>query len=81
MYIADITGLCYVDDVESDLRIARDVCTALLVFGAVVDDKTEHGVLLDIIGYTVCLPTMRVLIARKNSLTALHGFLSTNVKG
>jgi hypothetical protein len=79
MYVDDIVGVCFVDDVESDLKTARDICTAPLVSGAVADDKTEHGVRLDIIGYTVCLPTMRVLIARKNFLTALHGFNSTNV--
>jgi hypothetical protein len=31
------------------------------------------------IGYTISLPDNRVLISRKNFLTALHGFISTDV--
>jgi hypothetical protein len=81
MYVDDIVGICFKDDVDSDLSTTRGICTALLGSGAVADDKTEQGVRLDIIGYTVCLTTMRVLIARKNFLTALHGFISTDVRG
>jgi hypothetical protein len=81
MYVDDVVGVCFVEDVESDLALTRGICTSLLGSGAVADDKTEQGVRLDIIGYTVCLPTMRVLIARKNFLTALHGFISTDVTG
>ena len=81
MYVDDIIGICFVKDLDSDLALTRNICTALLGSGAVADDKTEHGTRLDIIGYTVCLLTMRVLIARKNFLTALHGFISTDVEG
>jgi hypothetical protein len=79
MYVDVIVGVWFVDDVESDLKTAWDICTALLGSGAVADDKTEHWFRLDIIGYTVCLPTLRVLIARKNFLTALHVFIRTDV--
>jgi hypothetical protein len=34
---------------------------------------------MDMIGYTIDLNTERVLIARKNFLTALHGFITTEV--
>jgi hypothetical protein len=48
----------------------------------VADDKTEHGTRLDVIGYTIDLSksdmNARVLISRKNFLTALHGFISTD---
>jgi hypothetical protein len=81
MYIDDVIGVCFAAEVESDLSNTRGICTLLLGSGAVADDKTEHGVRLDIIGYTVCLPTMRVLIASKNFLTALHRFISTDVRG
>jgi hypothetical protein len=64
---------------EKDLTKARHVCTDLLGSGAVADDKTEKGTRLDIIGYTVCLETERVLISRKNFMTALHGFVRTDV--
>ena len=57
------------------------MCTDLLGSGAVADDKTKKGTRLDIIGYTMCLETERVLISRKNFLTALHRFVSTDVGG
>jgi hypothetical protein len=79
MYVDDIIGVCFADDLESDLAITRGICTDLLGSGAVADDKTEHGVRLDVIGYTLDLTQERVLIARKNFLTALHGFISTDV--
>jgi hypothetical protein len=58
---------------------ARKICTSLLGPGTVADDKTESGVRLDMIGYTISLPDNRVLISRKNFLTALHEFISTDV--
>jgi hypothetical protein len=79
MYVDDIIGVCFASDLEKDLVKARHVCTDLLGSGAVADDKTEKGTRLDIIGYTVCLETERVLISRKNFMTALHGFVSTDV--
>jgi hypothetical protein len=81
MYVNDIVGVCFAEDVDSELSLTRGICTSLLGSGAVADDKTKFGVRLDIIGYTICLPTMRVLIAMKNFLTALHGFITTNVRG
>jgi hypothetical protein len=79
MYVDDIMGVCFVEDVEADLARARDICTSLLGPGSVADDKTERGVRLDMIGYTISLPDNRVLISRKNFLIALHGFISTDV--
>ena len=52
----------------------------LLGSGAVAHDKTEVGRRLDVIGYTIDLDTERVLIAKKNYLTALHGFVSTDLQ-
>jgi hypothetical protein len=79
MYVDDIIGVCFASDLEKDLVKARHVCTDLLGSGAVADDKTEKGTRLDIIGDTVCLETERVLISRKNFMTALHGFVSIDV--
>jgi hypothetical protein len=79
MYVDDVMGVCFADDLEADLLTARDICTSLLGPGSVADDKTESGVRLDMIEYTISLPDNRVLISRKNFLTALHGFISTNV--
>ena len=57
MYVDDIIGVCFVSDVDQDLALTRGICTSLLGSGAVADDKTETGIRLDIIGYTVDLGT------------------------
>ena len=79
MYVDDIMGVCFAEDVAADLQLAKEICTDLLGPESVADDKTEFGVRLDMIGYTISLPDNRVLISRKNFLTALHGFISTDV--
>jgi hypothetical protein len=78
MYIDDIMGVCFAEDLEVDLTRARDICTSLLGAGSVADDKTESGVRHDMIGCTISVPDNRVLISRENFLT-LHGFISTDV--
>lgn len=79
MYVDDIIGVGFEKDIEQDLATARRICTDLLGSTAVADDKTESGVCVDVIGYTVNLPERRILIARKNFLKALHGYVSTDV--
>jgi hypothetical protein len=82
MYVDDIVGVCFEGAMKEDLARTRSICTDLLGPNSVADDKTEYGIRLDMIGYTIDLSTSpdraRVLIARKNFLTALHGFISTN---
>ena len=79
MYVDDIIGVGFVQYIKEDLATTRGICTDLLGPAAVADDKTEYGLRVDTIGYTIDLTTGRVLIARKNFLTALHGFVSTDV--
>ena len=43
--------------------------------------KTEHDTRMDVISYAIDLTTERVLIARKNFLTALHRVFSTDIEG
>jgi hypothetical protein len=80
---ADVCGRhhrgVFAEDVEKDLAKAQEIWTILLGSGAVADDKTETGTRLDIFGYTVDLETKRVSIAKKTFLTALHGFIGTDV--
>lgn len=80
MYVDDIVGICFVQNLDTDLAKTRDICTSLLGSGAVADDKTEFGRKLEIIGYTICLDTERVGIAKKNFLKALHGFATIDVQ-
>ena len=79
MYVDDIIGVCFENQLTNDLKIAHNVCTDLLGPGAVADDKQECGRRLDIIGYVVDLDLKRVMISRKNFLTALHGFLKCDL--
>ncbi len=78
MYVDDVIGVGTESDIPEDLRRTRDICTRLLGPSAVADDKTEVGRRLDVIGYTIDLDIQRVLIARKNFLNALHGFLTVD---
>ena len=80
MYVDDIIGVGVNSEIEEDLRKTRDICTKLLGPQAVADDKTEVNRRIDVIGYTIDLDIQRVLIARKNFLKALHGFLTINVE-
>ena len=43
MYVDDIIGICFEDDMAGDLVRAKEVCTELLGPLAVADDKTEWG--------------------------------------
>ena len=79
MYVDDIIGICFEEDMAEDLVLARKVCTGLLGPSAVADEKTEWGRRLDIIGFTVDLDSRRVTISKKNFLNTLYGFLYINL--
>ena len=81
MYVDDIIGVGMVSDISADLKLTRAVCTSLLGTNAVADDKTEVNRRIEVIGYVVDLDIQRVLIAKKNYLNALHGFISINLEG
>ena len=78
MYVDDILGIGFKEDIAADLALTRVICTTLLGSGAVADEKTEVSRRLDVIGYIIDLDTCRVLISKKNFLTALHGFLTAD---
>ena len=80
MYVDDIIGVGVESEIKEDLRKTRDICTKLLGPKAVAGEKAEVNRRTDVIGYTIDLDIQRVLIARKNFLTALHGFLTINVE-
>ena len=81
MYEDDIIGICFVEDVAADIERVTKICSNLLGPYAIAPDKTEEGTRLEIIGYVVDLESMRVSIARKNFLSAIHGFLSVDLYG
>ena len=79
MYVDDIIGIGFQTDIAADLALTRSICTMLLGPDAVADDKTEVSRRLDVIGYVIDLDTGRVLISKKNFLTALNGFLKADI--
>jgi hypothetical protein len=62
MYVDDIMGVCFEADLETDIALAKDICTGFLGPGSVADDKMEFGVRLEMIGYAISLPDNRVSI-------------------
>ena len=80
MYCDDMLGICLVQDLMNDLRLARAICVSLLGPAAVADDKTESGTRVEVIGYIIDLATQRVSISRKNFLNTVYGFLTTDLE-
>ena len=79
MYVDDIIGVGFDEDIERDMASTRAVCTALLGPTAVADEKSEVGRRIDIIGYIIDLDLRRILIAKKNFLTALNGYMTADL--
>ena len=79
MYVDDIVGIGFVDEIAADIAKTRDICACLLGSGSVSDEKTEFRRRLDIIVNTLCLDAEQVFIVPKNFLKALHGFATTDV--
>ena len=90
MYVEDIIGVCFAKDIVCDLAVTRNVCSLpysvpkrvnsrLLGSIAIADDKPETGTRVDILGYTVDLTTHSVIIAKKNFLNTIYGFLEVDL--
>ena len=74
MYVDDIVGVCFVQDLDSEVQCAKDVCISLLGPNAIAEDKTETGTRLDVLGYVIDIEQRLVSISRKNFLNAVYGF-------
>ena len=81
MYVDDVIGVCFKTDLVSDMERAKVICTGLLGPNAVTDEKSETGTRLVVIGYTIDLDLRLVSVARKNFLTAVHGFMAIDLDG
>ena len=78
IYIDDLQGCCYKEDVDDEIEIASSVIVKLLGDDAVAYDKTEKGRVIDWIGWQFDLDTMTVSIADHNFYKTLYGFLAIN---
>ena len=81
IYVDDICGVCLAWDLLSDLSLSRKVIFDLLGPDSVADEKTEYGVRLDFIGYTVDIQNRTISIARKIFLRTFHGFTTVDIDG
>ena len=77
MYVDDVAGVCFDDDLEGDQAKTKALTEGLLGKGAISDRKTEADIdgSLDFIGYTVNFRTRRVGISRRNTRRALFAAL------
>jgi len=75
MYVDDLMGGCAEAELIHDLAAAREKCVQLLGNGAVADDKTEHGRIIDFIGWDFDLETRMVSVARRNFMKTLYGMI------
>ena len=80
MYVDDIVGVCLVQDLDSEVQRAKDICTSLLGPNAIAEDKTETGTRLDVLGYVLDVELRLVSISRKNFLNAVYGFFTINLE-
>ena len=76
IYVDDLIGVCRKTDQNHDQAKAVEFCEGLLGPDAVAHDKTETGRKLDIIGWSICLDTQRVGLARKNMLKTFYGLVN-----
>jgi hypothetical protein len=74
MYVDDIMGVSFEEDVEDDIQAVKDLVEGLLGKGSIEDSKTkwdEEGV-LEVIGYEIRLHERVVGIAPKNVKKAFY---------
>ena len=74
MYVDDVIGVCFAEDVVSDVVEAARICTSLLGPTAIALEKTETDTRLEIIGYVVDLDIMRVsiVLGEKPTIDAIN---------
>jgi len=77
-YVDDIMGASSIEFVHSDMVVAEGVCNSLLGPGAVEKTKSSCGRKQDWIGWSMCVDTRTVSIARHNYLKTLHGFFTVD---
>ena len=79
MYVDDIVGLCFAQDLNGDVQCAKDVSTSLLGPKAIAGDKTETGTRLDVLGCITDIEQRLESISRMNFLNAVYGFFTINL--
>ena len=77
-YVDDVMGASSIYNLHNDISMAVSKCNSLLGPGAIEPKKTSWGRKQDIIGWSICLDTRTVSIAKHNFYKALHGFFTVD---
>ena len=74
MYVDDISGVCFDEDVEGDQAKVKVLVEGLLGKGAIADTKTfvDTNGILDLIGYRLDISQQRVGISERNVRKAFY---------
>ena len=78
VYVDDVMGASAIQEVHSDMAIATEKCDSLLGPVSVEPSKSSWGRRLDIIGWSICLDSRTVSIAKHNFYKALYGFFTVD---
>ena len=81
MFVDDMLGVCWAEDLEHDMTTASSLCTRLLGERAITEHKSKSGVRLALLGWTIDLTQMLVTIASKNALRAFFGYAHRDLSG
>ena len=81
MFVDDMFGVCWAEDLEHDMNTAEALCRCLLGERAIAEHKSESGVRLTLLGWDIDLTKMLVTIARKNALRAFFGYAHRDLSG
>lgn len=81
MFVDDMFGVCWQEDLEHDMNTASALCKRLLGEGAIAEQKSESGVRLTLLGWDIDLTKLLVTIARKNALRAFFGYAHRDLSG
>jgi hypothetical protein len=81
MFVDDLMGCCHLDDLHSNLAIAKEIIESLLGPGSVADKKTLFGRRLDFVGWLVDLDSELISVSRHNYVKALYALLEVTEGG
>ncbi len=81
MYVDDMFGITLKANRQHDMDCAAVIIRQLLGHGAVAEDKSAWGRILDLLGWTFNLDTRTVTASRRNMLKAIQAFFSVDIDG
>ena len=75
----DLMGCCSKTHAPNDMDLANTAIHDIFVADCVNDDKTQLGLIIDVIGWNINLVNRTVGVAQHNLLKTLHGFMTVRL--